>query len=259
MMNLILAATLACPPVVATYGYQQSYGYAAPVYQTKVAYVATPYVAPTYQQAYQQTYQAPAYNSSLVGDYLRQEQAYAEEAKRSAKFDRLIEILEKQAQAPPQQQFQAPPPQYATPQYPQAPSKSVPQFQSPPLPAPQYPSQPFQGEVPPPPVAPPKARPSFGETSALGTSFGVTSMASVLANRCASCHTGTGEKGGGVKLLEFDGRIADLGAISEEIIDATRSGRMPKGAPRLQPAEMLSLYAGLMGLPQGTRVASSGR
>jgi mono/diheme cytochrome c family protein len=258
MMNLILAATLACPPVSATYGYQQSYGYAAPVYQTRVAYVATPTYS--YQQAYTPTYQAPVYNSSLVGDYLRQEQAYAEEAKRSAKFDRLMEILEKQAQAPPPQpQFQAPPPQYATPQYPQAPPKSIPQFQAPPLPAPQYPAQPSQGEVPPPPVAPPKGRPSFGETSASGASFGgVTSMASVLTNRCASCHTGTSDKGGGVKLIEFDGRIADLGAISEEIIDATRSGRMPKGAPRLQPAEMLSLYAGLMGL-QGTRVASSGK
>lgn len=257
MMNLILAATLACPPVSASYGYQQSYGYAAPVYQARVAYVATPYVTPTYQPTYQA---APAYNYSMVGDFLRDEERNRQQEVYNSKIDTLIKLMTVQAQAPPAQpQFQAPPPQYATPQYPQAPPKSIPQFQSPPLPAPQYPAQPSQGEVPPPPVAPPKARPSFGETSATGASYGVTTMASVITNRCASCHTGAGEKGGGVKLVEFDGRIADLGSISEEIIDATRSGRMPKGAPRLQPAEMLSLYAGLMGLPQGTRVASSGK
>lgn len=268
MLTLLLCTVLGCDQPQRSYSYSYGVSYAPTYYARsyvapKTIYGATP--AYQYQQSYlyQQPYQAPAY-VSVVGEYLRQESEQKERAEQSAKFDRLMELLEKQAQAPPSPpQFQAPPPQYATPQYPQAmpqaPPKSTPQFRSSPVPAPQYPAPPFQGDVPPPPVAPPKSRPSFGDAYTPGVAYGGTNMASVIQNRCASCHTGTSEKGGGVKLVEHDGRLADLGAISEEIIDATRSGRMPKGAPRLQPAEMLALYAGLMGLPQGTPVASSGR
>jgi hypothetical protein len=247
MLTLFLLSTLGCDIPRASYGY-----YAAPKYTTsyysytpKVAYTTVPtyYHAPAYQQA--------PYNSSLVGQYLRDEQQYKNQAEYNSRIDRLLSLMEKQAQQPAPQpqpfQYQSPP-VYSTPQ---TPAKSVP-YSSPQLP------EPTPSWTPPPPIAPSKPIPSFGESAATTASL---SMTSVLRNRCFSCHNATdyARDGGGLRLAELDGSPArDILDHAEAIFKETDEGRMPKKSQPLNQAEKLALYGGLQQLAANSRPGSFG-
>jgi hypothetical protein len=201
----------------------------------------------------------------------------------AAKLDVLIKLLaERPAPLPvqqpaPQPQFQAP---YATPQQPsksppvqyeqpfptaQQPTKTPPsdQFQYPGQPSQQYPSQqwapsdqppyaekpaPSPGTAPPPSfessgwVPPPAPRGGYGGYGGYG---GVAAMTAVMQNRCSACHVGTSDKGGGIKLLEQDGQLADISPYLDDIGKAVTSGRMPKKGPRLNNQELFAVLSGL--------------
>jgi hypothetical protein len=58
-------------------------------------------------------------------------------------------------------------------------------------------------------------------------------MTTVMQNRCVDCHVGSAEKGGGVKLLEIDGQLADISPYLDDIGKDVASGRMPKRGGRL--------------------------
>jgi hypothetical protein len=136
MMSLILvAAFLGCdPPRQVAYGYARSY--AAPACYRAATYYQAPaqqyYQAPA--QAYQApAYQPPAYNYSLVGDYLKQESAHDKTVEQNAKLDVLIKLLADRATPPPVQQAPPPSPVYqpvgvpskASPQSPRSPRRST--------------------------------------------------------------------------------------------------------------------------------------
>jgi hypothetical protein len=278
MLSLVIvAAFLGCdPPRQVSYGYaRQGYGY----YQAP----ATTYYQQPAQTYYQpQQYQQPAYNYSLVGDYMRQESAYQATVQQNAKLDVLLKLLAERPApppvqpAPPVQQYSAP---YPTPQQPtkappvqyevpfptaQQPTKAPPseQFQYQGQPGQQYPSQqqwapsdqPPYGTKPAPSPAPTPSFESSGwvppPTSGGGAAAqAVALMTAGMQARCTNCHVGTSGEGGGVKLLELDGTLADitpyLGSGEGGIEKAITSGRMPKRGPRLNNQE---LYAFLMGL-----------
>jgi hypothetical protein len=277
MISLILAAAfLGCdPPRQVAYGYARSYT-APTYYRAATYYQPQQYQAQTYYQP--QQYQQPLYNYSLVGDYMRQESAYQAAVKSEAKLDVLLKLLTEKATPPPvqapapQPQFQQP---YATPQQPsksppvqfeqpyptaQQPSKAPPaeQFQYPSQPSQQYPGQPQWAapqDQPPysgkPSPAPSPVTPSF-ESSAWvppvnsgGGYGGVAAMTSLFQTRCVECHVGTSDKGGGVKLLELDGQLADITPYLDEIGKAVASGRMPKKGPRLNDRELYTVFSGL--------------
>jgi hypothetical protein len=251
MISLLMVAALGqCQ----TQGYQRTYArsYAAPTY-----YYAQP-AQQYYQQPAQQYYQQPAYNYSLVGDYMRQESAYQEAVKQNAKLDVLLKLLaERPAPQPPPApapQFQQP---YATPQ---SPPKTTPQFELPPpaKPTPQYEAQPpYPTEQQPPPYPgkpspspPPVPSPSFESSSwvppaSASSGGGVAALTWVVQNRCVDCHVGTSEKGGGVKLLELDGQLADISPYLDDIGKDVTSGRMPKRGGRLSNQELYAVLAGL--------------
>jgi mono/diheme cytochrome c family protein len=249
MITLLIAAALGggCRQAPA-------YGYSQPSYYRAATYT---YAAPTYAAPVQQ-YQAPAYNQSLVGDYMRQESAYQAQVQQNAKLDVLLKLLTDRATPPPQpqvQQYSAPAPQ---PQYygtPQQPSKSPPveQYQSPPSPQYQAPPSPQYAPSDQPPYATkpqPSSPPSSFESSswrppASSPGGGVAAMTSLIQNRCAQCHVGTSERGGGVKLLELDGSLAQIDSQLEGIAKAVSSGRMPKAGGRLNPQELQTIFAGL--------------
>jgi hypothetical protein len=273
MITLILAATIGQCSSRASYGYT----YQQPSYYRAQTYT---YQAPATTYYQPQQYQQPTYNYSLVGDYMRQESAYQAAVKSEAKLDVLLKLLTEKAAPPPvqqpapQPQFQAP---YPSPQAPAKappvqqyeaplPSKQQPQFESP------YPSQPGQqfpsqqqwatpSDQPPfatkPSPAPSPPSPSFESSGwvpppASGGGAAAQAVAMMTAGmqaRCTDCHVGSSDKGGGVKLLEIDGQLADitpyLGSGEGGIEKAITSGRMPKKGPRLNNQE---LYAFLMGL-----------
>jgi hypothetical protein len=271
MLSLILAAAIGQCGSRASYGYARSY--AAPTYYAQQSYAAPTY---TYQQPVQQ-YQAPAVNYSLVGDYMRQESAYQATVQQNAKLDVLIKLLAERPAPPsvqppaPQPQFQAPypsaqvpskaPPEQPQFQYPtaQQPTKAPPsdQFQYPGQPSQQYPSQQWAPSDQSPYPGKPSPTPSFESsgwvpppTSGGGAAAqAVALMTAGMQARCVNCHVGTSSEGGGVKLLEQDGTLADitpyLGSGEGGIEKAITSGRMPKRGPRLNNQE---LYAFLMGL-----------
>lgn len=236
------------------------------------------YVAPTYyaQPVYQaaapvQQYQAPAVNYSLVGDYMRQESQYQQQVQQNAKLDVLLKLLAERPAPQPVQPYQ-PPPTFATPQQPskappvqyeqpQLPAKSTPQFESP-YPAPQQPyDQPPYGTKPP-PAASPALSPSFESSSWVppvggpgggGGAGGVAAMTALIQNRCVDCHVGSAEKGGGVKLLELDGQLADISPYLDDIGKDVASGRMPKKGGRLNNQELYMMFAGLREYAATTR------
>jgi hypothetical protein len=244
MLTLLLISTIGCDIRAQSYGYAApaySYSYAAPA---KVYYQAT-YAAPAYQ--------APQYNyQSLVGQYLREEQAYKAQLDQNNKLDQLIQIFRQQATAPPPQ-FQAPPPVY---QQPPAPPKATPQsYQSPPVPTPQAPAP---ADAPPPPPAPGKVVPSFSSVAPISAPAGLGAMA-VLQNRCLKCHAAEtyAQKGGGFKMTELDGTLAqDFSTHGRDILDAVLPGRMPKGGPRLGGSEVAAIYDGLQRLAQAQAQAA---
>jgi hypothetical protein len=257
MLSLLIAAALGQCGSRASYGYARSY--VAPTYQA--------YHAPqvTYQ-AVQPTYQQPAYNYSLVGDMLRAESQYQQQVQQNAKLDVLLKLLAERP-APPQVQPYQPPPTFATPQQPskappvqyeqpQLPAKSSPQFEQP------YQAQPSQQQwapsdqppygTKPSPAAPPTPTPSFESSSWVppvggpgGGGGGVVAMTTVMQNRCVDCHVGSAEKGGGVKLLEIDGQLADISPYLDDIGKDVASGRMPKRGGRLNNQELYAVFAGL--------------
>jgi hypothetical protein len=276
---IVVAAFLGCdPPRQVSYGYaRQGYGY----YQAP----ATTYYQQPAQTYYQpQQYQQPAYNYSLVGDYMRQESAYKASVEQAAKLDVLIKLLAErpalppvQPPAPPVQQYQAPypsaqapskaPPEQPQFQYPtaQQPTKAPPveQFQYPGQPSQQYPSQQWSPSDQPPfatkpaPAPSPSPTPSFESsgwvpppTSGGGAAAqAIALMTAGMQARCTNCHIGTSSEGGGVKLLELDGTLADitpyLGSGEGGIEKAITSGRMPKRGPRLNNQELYAFLAGL--------------
>jgi hypothetical protein len=278
MLTLILAATIGQCGSRAAYGYSysqpsyyraQTYTYAAPTVQYQA-------VAPAYHQPAQQYYQAPAYNSSLVGEYMRAESDFKEKAAQNAKLDVLLKLLtERTAPAPPpqfqqpyatlQQPSKSPPVQYEAP-YPtaQQPTKAPPsdQFQYPGQPGQQFPSQQqwapsdqppsYPGKPSPAPSLPPS--PSFESSGWVppppssgggAAAQAVAMMTAGMQARCTDCHVGSSDKGGGVKLLEIDGQLADITPYLKDIADDVISGRMPKKGPRLNPQELNSFLSGL--------------
>jgi hypothetical protein len=276
MISLLLAAALGqC-------GSRASYGYARQTYYAPTYYAQQSYAAPAQTYYQPQQYQQQAYNYSLVGDYMRQESAYKASVEQAAKLDVLIKLLAERA-APPPVQSPAPQPQFQAPYpTPQQPSKAPPvQYEQPyptaqqPSKAPpsdqfQYqgqPSQQFSGQQQwapsdqPPygtkPAPSPSPTPSFESsgwvpppTSGGGAAAqAIALMTAGIQARCTNCHVGTSSEGGGVKLLEQDGQLADitpyLGSGEGGIEKAITSGRMPKRGPRLNNQE---LYAFLMGL-----------
>jgi hypothetical protein len=273
MISLVLAAAfLGCdPPRQVSY----ARSYAAPTYYRAATYYQPQQYqapAPTYYQP--QQYQAPAYNYSLVGDYMRQESAYQAAVKSEAKLDVLLKLLSEKAAPPP---VQAPPPQfqqpYATPQQPsksppvqyeqpyptaQQPSKVPPdQFQYPGQPqpsqqqwAPPSDQPPFSGKPSPAPSPPTPSFESSGWVPPPASGGGaaaqaVAMMTAGMQARCTDCHVGSNEKGGGVKLLEIDGQLADITPYLKDIADDVISGRMPKKGPRLNPQELNAFLLGL--------------
>jgi hypothetical protein len=272
MLSLLIAAAIGQCSSRASYGYGYTRSYAAPTY-----YAQQSYAAPVYQQPVQQ-YQAPAYNYSLVGDYIRQESAHEAALKTEAKLDVLLKLLTERATPPPVQP--APQPQFSAPYpSPQAPAKAPPvQYEQQPFPTaqqpskappdqslrpeflypsqqqPQYPpsDQPsFPGKPSPAPSLPPT--PSFESsgwvpppTSGGGAAAqAVALMTAGMQARCTPCHVSTNDKGGGVKLLEVDGQLADITPYLKDIADDVVSGRMPKKGPRLNPQELNAFLMGL--------------
>jgi hypothetical protein len=264
MLSLLLAAALGqC-------GSRASYGYARQTYYAPTTYYQQP--AQTYYQQPTQQYQQPAYNYSLVGDYMRQESAYKASVEQAAKLDVLIKLLAERP-APPPVQSPAPQPQFQAP-YPsaQAPSKAPPVEQ--PFPTAQqptkappsdqflYPGQPSQQWAPsdqppfatkPAPAPSPSPTPSFQSSAWVPppTSGGgaaaqaIALMTAGMQARCTNCHVGTSSEGGGVKLLELDGTLADITPYLKDIADDVISGRMPKKGPRLNPQELNAFLLGL--------------
>jgi hypothetical protein len=283
MLSLILAAALGQCSSRASYGYTRSY--AAPTYYAQQSYAApVQYAAPAQTYYQPQQYQAPAYNYSLVGSYLRDESDYKAKAEQNAKLDVLLKLLTERATPPPVQpapqppQFQQP---YATPQQP---SKSPPVQYEAPYPTPQQPSkappvEQFQFQAQPsqqqwatpssqqqwaapsdqpsfpgkPSPAPSPPTPSFESSGwvpppASGGGAAAQAVAMMTAGmqaRCTDCHVGSNEKGGGVKLLEIDGQLADITPYLKDIADDVISGRMPKKGPRLNPQELNAFLLGL--------------
>jgi hypothetical protein len=285
MLTLLIAATLGggCQ-APSGYGYNRqayvTYG-ATPTYYTPTYYTPT-YYTPTYQ-APQVDYKA------VVGEYLREEYRQKAQEEQAARLARIEAMMLQMKQAPPPVQAPAPQPQFQAPYpSAQAPSKAPPvQFEQPfptaqqPTKAPpdqqfQYPGQPSQqqwaspsgqqwapsdqppyAEKPAPSPTPAPLSPSFQSSAWVPppTSGGgaaaqaVALMTAGMQARCTPCHVGTSSDGGGVKLLEIDGTLADitpyLGSGEGGIEKAVSSGRMPKKGPRLNNQE---LYAFLMGL-----------
>jgi hypothetical protein len=260
MITLLLAAALGqCS--------SRGYGYAQPSYYRAPTYTyAAPAQTYTYQQPAQQYYQAPQYNYSLVGDYMRQESAYEATVKQNAKLDALLDILTRQAapvqQAPqPQPQFQSPlpspqspakaPPQFEAP----LPSKQAPQYEAP-YPYPNMQQQPPYGEKPTPSAPspsfessswvppPPPIQGGYGNQGRYG---GIAAMTSVFQRKCAQCHAGESEDGAGVKLLELDGQLARIDPYLNEIGPAVSgpTPRMPKRGQKLTPQELYAVLSGL--------------
>jgi hypothetical protein len=278
MLALLIAATLGggCQ-ASAGYGYNR---------QAYVTYGATPtyytptYYTPTYQAA--PMYQAPQVDyKAVVGEYLREEYRQKAAEEQAARLARIEAMMLQMKQAPPPVQQPAPQPQFQAPYpSPQAPakapliqqyeaplpSKQQPQFETPyQQPVQQFPSQQqwaapqdqlpsFPGKPSPAPSPPSPSFESSGWVPPPASGGGaaaqaVAMMTAGMQSRCVDCHVGSSDKGGGVKLLELDGTLADitpyLGSGEGGIEKAITSGRMPKKGPRLNNQE---LYAFLMGL-----------
>jgi hypothetical protein len=240
MMSLILvAAFLGCdPPRQVAYGYARSY--AAPACYRAATYYQAPaqqyYQAPA--QAYQApAYQPPAYNYSLVGDYLKQESAHDKTVEQNAKLDVLIKLLADRATPPPVQQAPPPSPVYqpvgvpskASPQSPSFPSSQYP----PPIPEKNQPSS-FGGVGPPPLTGSPGGA-------------GPEAVTQILRNRCAGCHAAPASKGRGVVLLDQAGNLAPMSpALMLMIQEDVKTGKMPQGGPEL-PDNELAIVSGWVG------------
>jgi hypothetical protein len=215
-----------------SYAPSYSYGYAAPVYQTKT--YTQSYYTPYVKQVQLVAVEQPAYDYKLqlAGDYVRQEQKAADAAELARQVATLRQEITALRATPPaiatpqpviSQQVPVQPPAYLpspSPQRaPELPSKAVP-FKSQ-LPSGQY------NALPPPEVNPlpgmaPQPPPVGGETAARAVSM--------LQTKCIKCHGGDQPKGD-FRMFDQNGNFV-AGPLDLVLIDhAIASQEMPPGRP----------------------------
>jgi hypothetical protein len=193
-----------CAPV-----YRQTYqAYRAPTYQAQA------YAAPTYQQAYSQPY------DQLYLGYPRDPAAYAgymAQQQRATAAEKAQESLAADVAAIKQYLATAAQPARAEP--PPAPGKPDPGPQPVPPPNP-APGDPQFGAPPPPPVPANAGNPKVGSAPQVTTT--------VLAARCAKCHTAEATDGGSFAIFKAPGVLADLDPLDVDAIERrVRAGTMP--------------------------------